>query len=82
MSKNDVPFHHVVLSFVNNMVLPKEIGTNGLSYSYGGSNINFDTNAIYPIVSVRSFRHRKELSTACSSSYLFRPSSPSSSLFC
>jgi hypothetical protein len=35
------------------MVLPKEIGINGLSYSYGGSNINFDTNASYPIISVQ-----------------------------
>lgn len=52
MSKNDVPFHKVVMSFVNNMVLPKEVGVNGLSYSYMGSNINFDTNPTYPIISV------------------------------
>lgn len=60
MSKNDVPFHKVVASYVNNMVLPKEIGINGLSYSYGGSNINFDTNNTYPIVSVCFYLYRKE----------------------
>lgn len=54
MSKNDVPFHKVIWSFVNHMVLPKEIGINGLSYSYGGSNINFDTFSSYPMVSERS----------------------------
>ena len=52
MSKNDVPFHRVLQNFVENMQLPAEVGVNGLSYSYGGSNINFDTNATYPIVSV------------------------------
>ena len=60
MSKNDVPFHKVVWSYVNHMVLPKEIGINGLSYSYGGSNINFDTYSSYPIVSVFDIRYRKE----------------------
>jgi hypothetical protein len=59
MSKNDVPFHKVIWSFVNNMVLPKEIGINGLSYSYGGSNINFDTFSSYPMVSVFNIRFRK-----------------------
>jgi hypothetical protein len=53
MSKNDVPFHKVVSSFVDNLVLPKELGINGMSYSYGGSNINFDTNPSYPIISVK-----------------------------
>jgi hypothetical protein len=52
MSKNDVPFHKVIFNYVNSMVLPQEIGVNGLSYSYGGSNINFDTHAAYPIISV------------------------------
>ncbi len=60
MSKNDVPFHKVVCSYVNHMVLPKEIGINGLSYSYGGSNINFDTYSSYPMVSVFNLRYRKE----------------------
>jgi hypothetical protein len=59
MSKNDVPFHKVIWSFVNHMVLPKEIGINGLSYSYGGSNINFDTFSSYPMVSVFNIRFRK-----------------------
>lgn len=52
MSKNDVAFHKVVSSFVDNLILPKELGINGMSYSYGGSNINFDTNPSYPIISV------------------------------
>ena len=41
MSKNDVPFHQVVASFVEGMRMPKEVGSVGMSYSYGGSNINF-----------------------------------------
>lgn len=52
MSKNDVPFHRVISSFVEGLVLPKELGINGMSYSYGGSNINFETNPSYPIISV------------------------------
>ena len=53
MSKNDTPFDRVVRNFVDRLVLPEEIGTNGVSYSYGGSNINFSTHAEYPIISVR-----------------------------
>jgi len=60
MSKNDVPFHKVVSSFVENLVLPKELGINGMSYSYGGSNINFDTNPSYPIISVKIDLYRKD----------------------
>ena len=52
MSKNDVPFHKVIGCFVNGLVLPKELGINGMSYSYGGSNVNFETNPTYPIISV------------------------------
>lgn len=37
MSKNDVPFEKVITSFVDNMIAPKEIGLNGLSYTYGGT---------------------------------------------
>ena len=70
MSKNDVPFHKVVASFVENLRLPKEkeLGLNGMSYSYGGSNINFETNPPYPIISVLRLLSRKEPSTASSSS--------------
>jgi hypothetical protein len=59
MSKNDVPFDRVIKNFVESMQLPKEMGINGLSYSYGGSNINFDTNSTYPIVSVSKHLCRK-----------------------
>ena len=53
MSKNDVPFDRVISSFVKGLIIPtKELGINGMSYSYGGSNINFETNPSYPIVSV------------------------------
>lgn len=84
MSKNDVPFHRVIMSFVSNMQLPKEIGVNGLSYSYGGSNINFDTHAAYPIVSVLNNLYRSDqyivflsfclfnASSACSKQYFYR----------
>lgn len=82
MSKNDVPFHKVVASYVNNMVLPKEIGINGLSYSYGGSNINFDTNNTYPIVSVCFLLCRKEEFIVCLNFYLCSVSSVFSKLFC
>ena len=52
MSKNDIPFHEVIASFVEGLRMPKELGINGMSYSYGGSNITFETNPTYPIVSV------------------------------
>lgn len=54
MSKNYVPFHKVIGCFVNGLVLPKELGINGMSYSYGGSNVNFETNPTYPIISERA----------------------------
>jgi len=60
MSKNDVAFHKVVSSFVDNLILPKELGINGMSYSYGGGNINFDTNPSYPIISVNILISRKD----------------------
>ena len=75
MSKNDVPFHRVISSFVDGLVLPKELGINGISYSYGGSNINFDTSPSYPIVSVIYLLSRKEPSIAFSSFYHSRTSS-------
>jgi hypothetical protein len=78
MSKNDVPFHRVITNFVESMQLPKEMGINGLSYSYGGSNINFDTNQTYPIVSVSMPLCRNEPFIVCSSFYRFSPSSVSS----
>jgi hypothetical protein len=59
MSKNDIPFHQVIMNFVNNLEMPKEIGINGVSYSYGGSNICFDTNNSYPIISVKLSLSRK-----------------------
>ena len=52
MSKNDKPFDRVVANFVDQLVLPRDLGSNGVSYSYGGSNINFTTNPPYPIISV------------------------------
>ena len=84
MSKNDVPFHKVVASFVENLRLPKEkeLGLNGMSYSYGGSNINFETNPPYPIISVLRLLSRKEPSTASSSSCQSRPSSAYSKPSC
>jgi hypothetical protein len=63
MSKNDVPFYKVIQSFVDNLIVPKERGIQGMSYSYGGSNINFDTNPNYPIISVRYFISRNALFT-------------------
>lgn len=74
MSKNDIPFHEVIASFVNGLRMPKELGINGMSYSYGGSNITFETNPTYPIVSVRVKLLRKEQSIVYSSSCLSRPS--------
>lgn len=82
MSKNDVPFHRVIRNFVESMQLPKEVGINGLSYSYGGSNINFDTNPTYPIVSVSMLQCRKGLFIACSSFCHCSASSVSSKLSC
>jgi hypothetical protein len=81
MSKHDVPFHRVVSSFVEGLRVPKELGINGMSYSYGGSNITFETNPPYPIVSVLSAPLRKRPSTAPSSSCPSRPSSASSRPF-
>ena len=52
MSPNDVPFHRVITSFVEGLKLPKELGLNGMSYSYGGGNVTFETNPAYPIISV------------------------------
>ena len=68
MSKNDVPFHRVVSSFVDNLMVPKELGLNGMSYSYGGSNINFETNPHYPSFSVFDMIYRKGQFTVCSNS--------------
>ena len=54
MSKNDIAFDRVVTNFVDRLILPRDLGSNGVSYSYGGSNINFSTNPPYPIISVRT----------------------------
>lgn len=81
MSKNDVPFDRVVASFVDGLCLPKDLGINGMSYSYGGSNINFETNPAYPIISVPPVLYRKDPFTASSSFCPSRPSSASSSQY-
>lgn len=75
MSKNDVAFHKVISSFVDNLILPKQLGINGMSYSYGGSNINFDTNPSYPIVSVILTLCRKDPFIVCLNFYLYNQSS-------
>lgn len=68
-----MPFDKVITSFVDGLIVPiKELGINGMSYSYGGSNINFDTNPSYPIVSVIIVLNRKRLSTVSLSSYPYK----------
>lgn len=73
MSKNDIPFHKVIMNFVSSMQMPKEIGIHGLSYSYGGSNICFHTNASFPIISVLILLFRKEEFIVYLSFFHFKP---------
>jgi hypothetical protein len=49
-----------------------------MSYSYGGSNINFDTNPKYPIISVKIDIYRKDPYTVSSNFYHYNASSASS----